>query len=206
MSSKPFVYILKHVHSSRHYIGVRYAKNCQPDDLMTEKGYQTSSKLVHELIDKDGLKSFIIKRIRFFDSTDSAVDYEYKLLQRVKAKTNTKIININDKRAFAMNEEAYELIGLKAVRRHLVKSFGTYDFDEIREKLLPFIAQLYTIKELCKEFKYGNRTILKSILPELTDKEYLRLAKIRAIDNPETKRKLSEASKRATHTEESFRK
>lgn len=42
----PYVYVLEHIQSNRYYIGVRWRKDCQPKELLSKRGYKTSSNLV----------------------------------------------------------------------------------------------------------------------------------------------------------------
>ena len=68
----PYVYLIKHKTSGLKYLGVRYAKGCNPSDLW--KTYFTSSKLVKKLIDQFGKDDFFIKVIHQFpNDPESAV-------------------------------------------------------------------------------------------------------------------------------------
>lgn len=193
MIGTPFVYILKHTRTNRYYIGSRYAKKCDFRDLLTAKGYKTSSKLVHAIIESEGLAAFVIKKIRLFENKNSAIEYEYKLLKRVNASKNDKIININDKQMLAINDESIKLRVVNDRNRYLISKFNTSNLAEIREQLLPCIEKFYTISKI-QELTKCNVRILKQVLPELTDKQYIKKAKSLAIDNPITKMKLSVAS------------
>lgn len=58
-----FFYIIKHTPSGLRYAGSKVGRDASPDTLMTESGYQTSSKEVKALIARDGLGSFEVEQI-----------------------------------------------------------------------------------------------------------------------------------------------
>ena len=60
----PFTYLIKHIPTNKYYYGVRFRKNCNPNDLWTK--YFTSSKKVKLLIKKYGKKSFIFEIRKIF--------------------------------------------------------------------------------------------------------------------------------------------
>lgn len=60
----PYVYIIKNKTTQLKYLGVRYAKNCHPNDFWVT--YFTSSKLVKKLIDLYGKEDFYIKILHKF--------------------------------------------------------------------------------------------------------------------------------------------
>ena len=88
----PYFYIIKHNSSERYYAGVNYSK---PDStkLLTEGGYITSSKVVKRIIRDEGLGSFSIDRIKHFSSSDAAIQYETRFLQKINAKDNNDFLN-----------------------------------------------------------------------------------------------------------------
>ena len=76
-----YFYIIKHKPSGQIYAGCRYAKDCNPSELLKKKGYCTSSEVVRKLIQRDGLSSFIILEIRIFKDKHKAYLYESVFLQ-----------------------------------------------------------------------------------------------------------------------------
>lgn len=72
---KPYYYVIKHKPSGKLYVGSQYGKNSNPENLLTT--YFTSSKLVKELIEKDGVESF---EIEYIDCRPDAREYEQKFL------------------------------------------------------------------------------------------------------------------------------
>lgn len=186
--NQPFVYVLYHVSTNRYYIGVRYGKNINHQDLLTETGYQTSSILVHNLIEKHGLDSFKIKSIRFFDSKETAVDYEYRFLKKIKAKLNPKIININCNKALDMNSEAYALRSKKIKEKNLIKKFGTTDRKEISDIIRPHVYNFCTIKYIIQITKI-DKDFLRELFPEIWTKEYSHKSKTLSVNSTEAQSK-----------------
>jgi hypothetical protein len=75
----PYFYIIQHISSGRYYAGVKYAKDSNPDDLLKSGGYQTSSKIVKQIILEEGFESFVIRKIKVFETGEAALDYESRL-------------------------------------------------------------------------------------------------------------------------------
>lgn len=72
------------------YYGVRYSKNCSPDDLWTS--YFTSSKLVAEFRSTHGDPDVIVIR-RTFTSSKEALSWEQKVLRRLNILQKDKWLN-----------------------------------------------------------------------------------------------------------------
>lgn len=79
-----YVYIIKHKKSNKKYIGCKYSKyNCDPNDLLKENGYHTSSNIIKEIIKIDGLDSFEIIALRnYTDNNSVALLEETKFLRK----------------------------------------------------------------------------------------------------------------------------
>jgi hypothetical protein len=87
----PYTYHLYHVPTGQHYYGARYKKDCSPNDLWTT--YFSSSPVVHSLIEQYGKDSFIPKVRRTFNTSEEAVLWESKFLQKIDAQHNNKWLN-----------------------------------------------------------------------------------------------------------------
>jgi hypothetical protein len=74
----PYFYIIRHITSGTMYAGARWKKGCHPKEFMQSDGYQTSSKIIHSVIKKEGLDSFEILRID--TSCDGLHPKEYETL------------------------------------------------------------------------------------------------------------------------------
>ena len=46
----PYFYIIQHITSGKYYAGVKYAENSNPDTFLQPNGYQTSSKIIQNII------------------------------------------------------------------------------------------------------------------------------------------------------------
>lgn len=73
---QPYFYIIQNICTGVYYVGSKYGKGANPETFMTENGYQTSSKLVKNIILEFGLKIFILRKIRKFSTAEEAYKYE----------------------------------------------------------------------------------------------------------------------------------
>lgn len=87
----PFTYHLYHKPTNRHYYGVRYKKDCSPDELWNT--YFSSSPIVHQLIEQYGKDSFVPKVRKVFRSAEQAVRWESKFLSKIDAQHSDKWLN-----------------------------------------------------------------------------------------------------------------
>lgn len=60
---------------------------------MKSGGYQTSSKIVKDIITHEGLEAFRIKKIHCFETGIEAFNYEIKFLNKVRVPYNTLFLN-----------------------------------------------------------------------------------------------------------------
>ena len=77
-----YTYCVTHIPTGSKYYGVRTKPGCDPSDLWTT--YFTSSRLVHEMIARDGLSSFMFEVRREFDDPKDAMIWEDRVLRRLK--------------------------------------------------------------------------------------------------------------------------
>lgn len=137
MAFKPFTYLIGWKEFDKWYYGVRFARNCQPDDLWTK--YFTSSKHVQEFRKEHGEPDVIEIRQTFNDSLQ-AREWEHKVLRRLKVIQNDKWLNlgtgraipphygpqskewvekrVKSKKGYTHSEETKRKIGEKAKERH----------------------------------------------------------------------------------------
>lgn len=90
----PYTYLIKCIPENKFYYGVRFSKNCDPDELW--KKYFTSSKHVHSLIEKYGKESFDYEIRKTFDTPESARIWENKVLKKLNVVHNNLFINKTD--------------------------------------------------------------------------------------------------------------
>ena len=97
----PFTYLIKHIPTNRYYYGVRYKKGCHPNDLWTK--YFTSSKKVKGLIKKYGKKSFIFEIRKTFKTFQEAINWENKILKRMKVIYRDDFLNLTNNKSIDPN-------------------------------------------------------------------------------------------------------
>jgi hypothetical protein len=93
---KPYFYIIRHKSSGVYYAGSKRSKHSNPDNLLKENGYTTSSKVVNQIIADEGITSFEIVKIRVFDTPEQAYQYETRFLKRVNAANNPSFLNMHN--------------------------------------------------------------------------------------------------------------
>jgi len=98
----PYTYKLIFKPTGQYYYGVRYSKDCHPEELFVK--YFTSSKHIHKLIKEYGVDTFTYKVSKIFKTPKEAIDHEHKLLCRVNADKNGKFINKTKNKAIKSNK------------------------------------------------------------------------------------------------------
>lgn len=76
----PYTYLIKNKSTGMLYYGVRFGRNCHPNDLWTK--YFTSSKLVKDLIKRYGKEDFLFEVRKIFDTKESAIEWEQRVIRR----------------------------------------------------------------------------------------------------------------------------
>ena len=194
--TSPFFYIIRHKLSGKLYAGYCSAKkHCNSSEFMSEYGYKTSSKYVKELIDKNGLASFKIIRIRHFPTSSIAVNYETRFLRKIDAMHNNIFINQNNGgkefRCKGHNKESKDKMGLSRK--------GSTHSDETKLKMS------ISGKKRCKENPVTDETKMKISIANkgrvTSDETKKKLSIIRKgkkghSPTPDTRRKLAEACRR----------
>jgi hypothetical protein len=105
----PYFYIIKHKPTDTLYAGCKINDSADSLNLMTKDGYKTTSKIVKKLINEGGLESFEILKIKHFDNIDQTLKYETTFLQKVKAATNPKFLNLHNGGQNFVNRGGYKL-------------------------------------------------------------------------------------------------
>jgi hypothetical protein len=105
----PYFYIIKHLPSEKYYAGCKINFQSDSSNLMTENGYKTTSKIIKDLIKKDGLASFQILKIKHFKTKMEALTYESRFLQKVNAAENLKFLNLHNGGKNFVNKGGYKL-------------------------------------------------------------------------------------------------
>jgi hypothetical protein len=91
---KPYTYLLKCLVDNTFYYGVKFSKNCCPEDFWIK--YETSSKEVKSKIQKYGKQSFSFEIRKTFDDSNKARRWETKVLRRMKVVQRTDFMNKTD--------------------------------------------------------------------------------------------------------------
>jgi hypothetical protein len=102
---QPYTYLIKHKPTGKMYYGLRYAKRCHPSDLW--ESYFTSSKDLEKMLAEDGKDAFVFEVRRTFTDARKAIEWEKKVLRRMKVIKRDDFINRNipGSSMFAHSEE-----------------------------------------------------------------------------------------------------
>ena len=92
----PYFYIIQDTRNGMYYAGAKWAQGCHPDQLLKEGGYPTSSETIKKIIDENGLDTFVIRKIRTFETGGKAYDYETRFLVKVDARNNPSFYNCHN--------------------------------------------------------------------------------------------------------------
>ena len=98
----PYTYLIGWSDLSKFYYGVRYAKECHPDELWSK--YFTSSKHVARFRNKYG-EPDIVQIRRTFSDREDAKNWENKVLLRMNARDHPKLLNATNNRALDHDTE-----------------------------------------------------------------------------------------------------
>jgi hypothetical protein len=140
----PYTYLIGWAKLNRYYYGVRFSKNCEPNDLF--KTYFTSSKRVKKIILEHGNPDIIQIR-RTFKDAKSAREWEHKVLKRLGAAKNPKWINQSDNICIQHDEESIRKMK-ESLRKTMLKKYGV-EYSSQREEWE------YLVKATKKK-KYGS--------------------------------------------------
>lgn len=91
----PYFYIIRHIFSGKMYAGSRWAKNCNPNELLSIGGYYTNSKPIRKLFleEKD---SFEILRIDTNCDNLHPYIYETLFLQTLNCSKSAEWFNLHN--------------------------------------------------------------------------------------------------------------
>ena len=139
-TSTPYFYIIRHIDSGIMYAGSRHASGCNPDELLTYAGYITSSKLVHKIIQEQGISSFEILRIDTNLDGYSAVDYESSFLEVNNCAHSSDWYNMYNNHGMSLGTEKF--------KKYMM---GTYGYENAMNSAL-LRDKMYNTKLL----RYNN--------------------------------------------------
>ena len=88
-----YTYLIGWSKLNKWYYGVRFSKNCSPDDLWVK--YFTSSKYVKEYRKNNGEPDIVEVR-KIFESSEEARNWETRFIKKIKAVGNSNWLNKTD--------------------------------------------------------------------------------------------------------------
>jgi len=98
----PYTYLIGWSEHNKFYYGVRYAKNCNPTDLWSK--YFTSSKYVKKFRETYGEPDIIQIRKTFIKASE-AIEWEDKVIVRLKLWLREDFLNKNRSKGFIISPE-----------------------------------------------------------------------------------------------------
>jgi hypothetical protein len=99
-----YTYLLGWTNLNKFYYGVRFSKNCHPDELC--KTYFSSSKHVKKIISENGLPNIIEVRKTFSDVNTARI-WEHKVLRRLKVVNEDKWVNKTDNISISLDASVF---------------------------------------------------------------------------------------------------
>lgn len=88
----PYSYRLYNKILNKSYYGIQYRKGCNPNNLW--KTYFSSSRIVKKLIEEYGKESFEFEIRKIFKTKEDTLNWENKVLKRLRVETNDNWLNI----------------------------------------------------------------------------------------------------------------
>ena len=127
MTGIPYFYIIRHKPTGKYYAGCKINLKADSSNLMTENGYQTTSKVIKNIIEKEGLVAFEVLRIKHFQTAEEVLSYETRFLLKVNAAENEKFINRHNGAKNFCNKGGYKLSDLTKNKMRKPKSKETIE-------------------------------------------------------------------------------
>jgi hypothetical protein len=156
----PYFYIIRHKPTKKYYAGCKINSSADSSNLMTEYGYKTTSKVIKELIKKDGLDSFDVLKVKHFKSPEETLYYESRFLIKVNAAENPRFFNKHNGGKNFVNKGGYRLSEATKNKMRKPKSKETIE------------KQKKALKKRSKEsWKKMVETRRKKGLPWISDKQ-----------------------------------
>ena len=112
----PYTYLIGWSNLNKFYYGVRFRKGCHPTDFW--KKYFTSSNEVKKTREKYG-EPDIIQIRKTFSTKEQAIDWEHKVLCRMRVTLREDFLNLSDSKMIVMSEEGKEVMRQKKIGKKL---------------------------------------------------------------------------------------
>lgn len=133
----PYFYIIKHKPTGKFYAGCKINLKADSSNLMTKTGYQTTSKIIKNLIKTSGLESFEILRIKHFNEPELALNFETRFLTKVNAAENPMFFNRHNGGKKFYNKGGYSLSESTKKKMRKPKSKETIEKQNIQKRERP---------------------------------------------------------------------
>lgn len=133
----PYFYIIRHKLTNKRYAGSRWAKNCDPSELLKEDGYFTSSNSIHNLIKHDGLDSFEILKII---ELEDPYKYETQFLLENDCANSNEWFNMHN------NEKKPEPYGSIGFKTAMLLKYGVEhntSIPEVKQRMIASAKETY---------------------------------------------------------------
>ena len=139
----PYFYIIQHINSGKYYAGAKYGIKANPEALLKCDGYKTSSNIIKQIIIEEGLESFIIRKIKTFETGKEALIYESRFLRRVNAAFNDNFLNLSNNSLNTLNTD-YNKIKQTCLNKYGVENPS--QSKEIQEKRRDVFLEKYGVE------------------------------------------------------------
>lgn len=114
---KAFTYLIIDNINQKWYYGVRYARGCRTTDMLST--YFTSSKFVKAAIQKYGIENFSYTIRRVFDNINAALEWEQKVLRRMRVVGRADCYNLAIGGKFPIYTEEHKQFVSDATKKKL---------------------------------------------------------------------------------------
>jgi hypothetical protein len=181
-----YFYLLRHNQSGKQYAGVRYARDCDPSELLVK--YFTSSRRVKKLLGDDPHCFEIVETI-LFDSKEEAIEYELNYIKEHNA-------HLSDE---WFNQAAAKAINPEAVRQACLERYGVENWTQTEEYRKSGLGFKPGNKHGCfsrsEETKQKMSEALKGRVFSEEHKQKIREFRLGSKASEKTKHKMSEAKR-----------
>jgi hypothetical protein len=153
----PFTYLIGWSELDKWYYGVKFAKGCHPDDLWVT--YFTSSKVVQDMREKHG-EPDIIQIRRTFTSGKNAINWETKVLKRIKVLYNDCWLNQSAFPAMEWTPERLKKRNLFEKVYREVSRFAFYEGFDMSIAFMnePYVSHIIDYIRECEHLKNVEKT------------------------------------------------
>lgn len=178
----PYTYLIRHKRTDKLYHGSRTAKNCSPNELLKNGGYNTSSKIVKKIIKDEGILSFEIIYTKIHETINEARLAEETYHKEYDVKGNVKYFNMhNAGDKFYCNGHTEETKKKMSDIRKLKPELNAGESNGMYGK--------FHTEETKKKMSNSKKDIKRN---PLSEEHKLKISESHKNISPEIKRKLSE--------------